>query len=161
MSDPTSCFVVTAYRWGDNERHSYVVAVLPTLDAALAVKSEEESWRGGKYSCGIVEWEADRAYCAGYVPNWAVAPDRHPDIAHSGAARRDELSEALLWHYAAESNVHHLGEWCDEDNQATGPGDIPCRRCAEIADMRNAAANEVVRLLSDLQPKENEDANSR
>ena len=61
----------------------------------------------------------------------------------------DPLREALLWFHAAENHAHRLG-WCDEDNGATGPGDIPCRTCAEIADMRNTAADEVERLLGEM-----------
>ena len=76
----------------------------------------------------------------------AVEPELRAEIKRPGAARRDELSEALLWHWAAEHNAHDWND-CGEDNDATGPGDIPCRTCAEIADMREAAAAEVERLL--------------
>ena len=138
-------YVVTAYRWGDTERHSYVVAVTETVGAACCLAHEEEFDRGGKYLCGIVEVFVD-----GTPPRAVVTPKRRPEIARSGAARRDELSEALLWSWAAEHHAHRFGEFCDEDNGATGFGDIPCRACAEIADMREAAAAEVERLMKEM-----------
>jgi hypothetical protein len=42
-------YVVTMYRWGNREKHSYVLGVLGSLKLAkYAMKIEEES-RGGKY----------------------------------------------------------------------------------------------------------------
>jgi hypothetical protein len=62
----------------------------------------------------------------------------------------DPLREALMWAWAAEHNAHDWND-CGEDNDATGPGDIPCRTCAEIADMRDTAAAEVGRLLKEME----------
>lgn len=135
-------YVVTAYRWGDTERHSYVVDVAPSLEAAKASAAEEEERRGGKYSCGIVEMAAKGAW------RTVVEPEQNPDICRPGAARRDDLGEALLWLYAAEHNAHTPDpDWCDTDNGATGPGDIPCSECAAIADMRETAEDAVIGLL--------------
>lgn len=43
-------WVVTAYRFGDKERHSYVVGVFNS-EAIAKYASIEEVWRGGKYKC--------------------------------------------------------------------------------------------------------------
>ena len=139
-------YVVTAYRWGDTERHSYVVSVCLSLAGAKAIARDEEESRGGKYACGIAYDDG-----SGNVPRMVREPELRPEIKHPGAARRDELSEALLWAWAAEHNAHDWND-CGEDNDATGPGDIPCRTCAEIADMRDTAAAEVGRLLREAFP---------
>jgi hypothetical protein len=52
-------FVVTAYRWGSNENHSYVVGVYSTMERAKKAGDLEESYRGGKYSCHILDVELD------------------------------------------------------------------------------------------------------
>lgn len=101
-------YVVTAYRWGDTERHSYVVDVAPSLEAAKASAAEEEERRGGKYSCGIVEMAAKGAW------RTVVEPEQNPDICRPGAARRDDLGEALLWHWAGShrlARLARLGPW--------------------------------------------------
>jgi hypothetical protein len=52
-------YVVTAYRWGDKELHSYVVGVSRDERKAIAMAKSEESYRGGKYYCEVLEWELD------------------------------------------------------------------------------------------------------
>jgi hypothetical protein len=51
----TRVFVVTAYRFGDDESHSYVVGAFSTRVQAKLHSEVEESWRGGKYLCRITE----------------------------------------------------------------------------------------------------------
>ena len=51
----TYIYTVTAYRYGDRERHSYVVGCFDTETAATKIAIEEEFLRGGKYSCEVVE----------------------------------------------------------------------------------------------------------
>ena len=48
-------FVVTAYRWGGRNKHSYVVGVYESVDAALASATHEEYFRSDKYVCEVVE----------------------------------------------------------------------------------------------------------
>ena len=55
-----SVYVVTAYRWGDRERHSYVVGVYSTEGAARRAAEAEEGQRGGKYECEILRMALDR-----------------------------------------------------------------------------------------------------
>ena len=47
-------FVVTAYRHGDREAHSYVVGMFNTIDRATKAASGETEYRGGKYYCQII-----------------------------------------------------------------------------------------------------------
>jgi len=46
-------YVVTAYRWGDHEKHSYVVGAYDNPKDANTQAKTEESYRGGKYICTI------------------------------------------------------------------------------------------------------------
>jgi hypothetical protein len=57
-----SIFVVTAYRYGDTEKHSYVVGAYTTKEKAEQAKNSEESYRGGKYECGIAELVIDKMH---------------------------------------------------------------------------------------------------
>lgn len=52
-------YVVTAYRFGDHECHSYVVGVFLKKLAAMKAAEKEEEYRGGKYSCEILEVPLD------------------------------------------------------------------------------------------------------
>lgn len=47
-------FIVTAYRDGDKEGHSYVVGARANRNDAFKLKAAEENHRGGKYICEIV-----------------------------------------------------------------------------------------------------------
>lgn len=46
MSD---IYVVTMYRWGNKENHSYPLGVYTTLDTAKREGDKELDYRGGKY----------------------------------------------------------------------------------------------------------------
>lgn len=52
-------YTVTAYRFGNREKHSYVVGVYSKKHAALKAAETEKEWRGGKYSCEVLEMELD------------------------------------------------------------------------------------------------------
>ena len=47
-------YIVFARRFGSYETHSYVVGVFDNIDLANKHADEEEDYRGGKYSCEIV-----------------------------------------------------------------------------------------------------------
>ena len=47
-------YIVTAYRWGSKEAHSYVVGAFDTESLAIAQAKLEKEWRGGKYECEVV-----------------------------------------------------------------------------------------------------------
>ena len=48
-------FIVTAYRWGDYETHSYVLGVFDSEEKAMKAATIEEESRGGKYVCEILK----------------------------------------------------------------------------------------------------------
>lgn len=53
-------YVVTAYRFGDRENHSYVVGVFSTHALAMEASEIEQTWRGGnKYFCEVDEITID------------------------------------------------------------------------------------------------------
>ena len=53
-------YVVTMYRFGDREKHSYVVGVYSSIECALDACDVEEEWRGGnKYVGEITAWVVD------------------------------------------------------------------------------------------------------
>lgn len=51
-------FVVTAYRWGHRDNHSYVVGCSDELEHAKQLAESHMDWRGGKYGCEVVECDA-------------------------------------------------------------------------------------------------------
>ena len=59
-----NCFVVTAYRWGLREGHSYVVGASDDFETAKKMAEKEEGWRGGKYGVAVekapTEWSEER-----------------------------------------------------------------------------------------------------
>lgn len=48
-------YVVTARRFGDKEKHSYLVGVFTTKELAMQAANSQEDFRGGKYSCEILK----------------------------------------------------------------------------------------------------------
>lgn len=51
---PVTIYVVTAYRWGLRDRHSYVLGAYYNLGVAKQIAVAEVEGRGGKYGCEIV-----------------------------------------------------------------------------------------------------------
>jgi len=58
--DWTNLYVVEALRWGDREKHSYIVGVFSNMELALAAAEYEAGYRGGKYECVVVECNLDK-----------------------------------------------------------------------------------------------------
>lgn len=54
-----SIFVLTAYRWGLRDAHSYVVGAYPTRQLALSAAEQHLDYRGGKYGVEVVECGGD------------------------------------------------------------------------------------------------------
>ena len=53
-------YVVTMYRWGDRECHSYVLGVYSTKTKALKAGESEQEYRGGtKYYPEVLEIRVD------------------------------------------------------------------------------------------------------
>lgn len=49
-------YTVHAFRFGDTERHSYIVGVFSSDEQAVKAAEEEEKYRGGKYRCEVLVW---------------------------------------------------------------------------------------------------------
>ena len=52
-------FVVTMYRYGSNENHSYVLGVWSSEELALQAGEAEALWRGDKYKPEVTAWNVD------------------------------------------------------------------------------------------------------
>lgn len=52
-------YIVTMYRWGEREAHSYVLGGYSNPDKAIEYGLTEESDRGRKYTCEVLEIEID------------------------------------------------------------------------------------------------------
>ena len=61
-------YVVTMYRWGNRENHSYVVGVYSSNESAIEAAKCEANSRGGKYEAEILRipldapWSMDLVY---------------------------------------------------------------------------------------------------
>lgn len=53
-------YVVTMYRYGNRENHSYVLGVWSSQEAAYKAGQVEMAWRGEKYSPKISVWGIDK-----------------------------------------------------------------------------------------------------
>jgi hypothetical protein len=54
-------YVVTAYRFGDRESHSYVVGAFDNEVTAITQARLERDWRGGKYECEVRSMELNES----------------------------------------------------------------------------------------------------
>jgi hypothetical protein len=57
MKNGTKIYIVTAYRWGNRENHSYNLGVFKQKNKAIEVANENTAYRGGKYACVVEECE--------------------------------------------------------------------------------------------------------
>jgi hypothetical protein len=60
MEETKVSFVVSAFRWGKRENHSYVVGVFTDISKAIAAANSEVEYRGGKYACVIELFETNK-----------------------------------------------------------------------------------------------------
>lgn len=60
-----TAFVVSAYRWGLRDCHSYVVGVRDELESAKALADAHVEYRGGKYGCEVVECHTESQHADG------------------------------------------------------------------------------------------------
>jgi len=59
MARKNKYYVVTMYRWGNRENHSYVIGVFSTKTRAIKAGATEECWRGNKYIPEVIEFNLD------------------------------------------------------------------------------------------------------
>lgn len=52
-------YIVTAYKWGDREAHSYNLGVFNKKHKAQQVAESHAVYRGGKYACVVEECVPD------------------------------------------------------------------------------------------------------
>lgn len=50
---PTVMYIVIAYRWGNREKHSYIVGIFTNDKDAVNAAELETNFRGGKYACFV------------------------------------------------------------------------------------------------------------
>lgn len=48
-------YVIIAYRWNNQENHSYLVGCNTKKSKAIEMAEKEADYRGGKYSCWVYE----------------------------------------------------------------------------------------------------------
>jgi hypothetical protein len=53
-------YVVTAYRFGDRERHSYVVGVFTNPELAIEIAEQVPDERAGKYYAEVLKFQLDK-----------------------------------------------------------------------------------------------------
>lgn len=77
-------YVVTAYRWGQRNAHSFVVGAYIGVSAAIRCAEEYADYRGGKYACEVVKawaWSEDED-CVGNQVHYIESP--YYGLAHDG-----------------------------------------------------------------------------
>jgi len=52
-------YVTEMLRWGDREKHSYVIGVFSTREAAELAGDVEVTWRAQKYEFCVTEFDLD------------------------------------------------------------------------------------------------------
>jgi len=60
-------YVITMYRWGDEESHSYLYGVETDKKEAIRKAAGEEVQRGGKYEAEIAEIEIGHSTTRKYI----------------------------------------------------------------------------------------------
>ena len=79
-------YVITAYRWGLRDAHSYVVGVRSTPAKARVVARQEVSYRGGAYGCEVTRHKLTAGRCdfktVAYFesPYFGAAGRRYPAV---------------------------------------------------------------------------------
>lgn len=72
-------YIVEALRGGDRERHSYVLGIWDTLEAAKEAARRHVEYRGGKYSCQVNQCqlndEMSTDWCSALLHEENPAPD--------------------------------------------------------------------------------------
>ena len=72
-------FVVTMYRWGSTENHSYLLGTFRSLDHAIDQANNEIESRGGKYEAVVYNTKLDETSeePVNKIIEWTSLPDSH------------------------------------------------------------------------------------
>jgi len=73
-------YIVTAYRWGNKEAHSYVVGAFDVKEVAVNQANYEKEYRGGKYECEVI--------CIGL--NTVFATKKYYDVVYKTVSHSNE-----------------------------------------------------------------------
>ena len=60
-------YVVMAYRWNNQENHSYLVGCNTKKAKAIEIAEKEADYRGGKYSCWVYETDMNWSWNDGAI----------------------------------------------------------------------------------------------
>ena len=91
---PNYLYVVTMYRWGDRESHSYVLGCYGKKTQATKEADAEIAFRGGKYAPEILEVELNAKRGGVHREPWhaivslRLHPEMHPKM--EAIAYRDD-----------------------------------------------------------------------
>lgn len=101
-------YLVTAYRWGWTNNHSYIVYCGPNEDRAWDLAEEECNDRGGKYGVAVNRYKEDGEHdtiCAYHPSSWGENLPYHN-------YRLDYFSRLghMLEDYIRENPTHELAE---------------------------------------------------
>lgn len=109
-------YIVTAYRYGMRDEHSYFVSVSTNLDEAKASAESEVEYRGGKYGCEVVEcpigpWSEELKpvqvfYAAGFLDGMLGDGMQTVDSCNDGWKER--CRDAFLAGYKMKTRKHEL-----------------------------------------------------
>ncbi len=95
MKNGNKVYIVTAYRYGNREMHSYVIGAFSKKDKALEAADNEEDFRGGKYECSVEEWEMDVGGDAKMDPQYKAIKDIQPSLGKTTINARKSMEDAL------------------------------------------------------------------
>lgn len=68
-----SVYVVTAYRFGDRERHSYVVGVFTNPELAIEVAEQVPDERAGKYYAEVLKFGLNESCNGEFDTVWPLS----------------------------------------------------------------------------------------
>lgn len=99
----SATYVITAYRWGMRDSHSYVVGAVDNLSVAKRLAEDEVRDRGGKYGCEVWSATVGQVYyvesphfrCA-RQPGSCHPADVHKPIEAEGACPKCGIYEAAV-----------------------------------------------------------------
>jgi hypothetical protein len=88
-------FIVTAYRYGMRDAHSYCVGAYNSKESADLAARSEVDYRGGKYGCEVCWHETDDEWSEGKPPPTQVSYFESPyfKLLGSGKQPADHCSE--------------------------------------------------------------------
>ncbi len=73
-------YVVTMYRYGEKESHSYIIGAWTDKDIAFQNANTEILWRGHKYYPEIIKVELDRNNDIDYFPEVVMSIDDFKNV---------------------------------------------------------------------------------